>query len=81
MLRIWQSPLTNGGRRKTVVFVTHSIAEAVLLADRVAVMTAAPGRVKMVVDIDLPRSRTEATESSDEFRRYAAQLRSLLREN
>jgi NitT/TauT family transport system ATP-binding protein len=81
LLRIWQSPLTNGGRRKTVVFVTHSIAEAVLLADRVAVMTAAPGRVKVVVEIDLPRPRTEATESSDEFRRYAAQLRSLLREN
>jgi len=81
LLRIWQSPLTNGGRRKTVVFVTHSIAEAVLLADRVAVLTAAPGRVKAAVEIDLPRPRTETTESSDEFRRYAAELRSLLRDN
>jgi NitT/TauT family transport system ATP-binding protein len=81
LLRIWQSPLTNGGRRKTVVFVTHSIAEAVLLADRVAVMTAAPGRVKTIVEIDLPRPRTEATESSDEFGLYEAQLRALLREN
>jgi NitT/TauT family transport system ATP-binding protein len=81
LLRIWQSPLTNGGRRKTVVFVTHSIAEAVLLADRVAVLTSAPGRLKAVVEIDLPRPRTEATEASDEFVRYAAELRSLLRGN
>ncbi len=79
LLRIWQSPLTNGGRRKTVVFVTHSIAEAVLLADRVAVMTPAPGRVKAVVEIDLPRPRDEATEATDEFQRYATKLRSLLR--
>ena len=81
LLRIWQSPLTNGGRRKTVVFVTHSIAEAALLADRVAVLTAAPGRVKAVVEVDLPRPRTEATEASDDFQRYTARLRSLLREN
>jgi NitT/TauT family transport system ATP-binding protein len=81
LLRIWQSPLTNGGRRKTVIFVTHSIAEAVLLADRVAVLTGAPGRVRAVVEIDLPRPRTEATEASDEFQRYAAELRSLLRSN
>jgi NitT/TauT family transport system ATP-binding protein len=81
LLRIWQSPLTNGGSRKTVVFVTHSIAEAVLLADRVAVLTDAPGRVKAVVEIDLPRPRTEATESSEEFQRYAAGLRALLRSN
>ncbi len=79
LLRIWQSPLTNGGRRKTVVFVTHSIAEAVLLADRVAVMTPSPGRVKAMVEVDLPRPRTEATEATDEFRHYAAELRSLLR--
>lgn len=79
LLRIWQSPLTNGGRRKTVVFVTHSIAEAVLLADRVAVMTPAPGRVKAVVEVSLPRPRTEATEASGEFQGYAADLRSLLR--
>ena len=81
LLRIWQSPLTNGGNRKTVIFVTHSIAEAVLLADRVAVLTGAPGRVKAIVEIDLPRPRTEATESTDEFQRYAAELRSLLRSN
>jgi NitT/TauT family transport system ATP-binding protein len=79
LLRIWQSPLTNGGRRKTVVFVTHSIAEAVLLADRVAVMTPAPGRVKAIIEVELPRPRDEATEASEAFQRYAAELKSLLR--
>ncbi len=79
LLRIWQSPLSDGAAPKTVIFVTHSIAEAVLLADRVAVLTSAPGRLKTVVDIDLPRPRTEETEASDQFRRYAAELRALLR--
>jgi len=81
LLRIWQSPLTNGGARKTVVFVTHSIPEAVLLADRVAVLSDAPGRIKAIVEIDLPRPRTEATESTEPFQRYASELRSLLRSN
>jgi NitT/TauT family transport system ATP-binding protein len=46
-----------GETRKTIVFVTHSITEAVLLANRVVVMTARPGRIKEIVPIDLPRAR------------------------
>jgi NitT/TauT family transport system ATP-binding protein len=54
LLEIWERD------RKTVLFVTHSVEEAVFLSDRVGVLTRAPGRVKAVVDIDLPRPRRRA---------------------
>ncbi|MDR1978494.1 MAG: ABC transporter ATP-binding protein [Synergistaceae bacterium] len=54
LLSIWEKT------GKTIVFITHSIEEAVLLADQVVVMTARPGRIKKIVDIDLPRPRTAA---------------------
>jgi NitT/TauT family transport system ATP-binding protein len=57
--------------RSTIVFVTHHIDEAVMLADRVVVMTAAPGRVIDAVGIDLPRPRDAL---SDDFNRYRARL-------
>jgi NitT/TauT family transport system ATP-binding protein len=69
LLRIWDE------KRKTVVFVTHSIAEAVLLADRVIVMTARPGKVVMDVPITLPRPRTPETEFSPEFQAFAKTIR------
>ncbi len=64
---------------KTVIFVTHSIAEAVLLSDRVAVMTDRPGRIRATVAIDLPRPRDGEDDSSPEFVAYVRRLRALLR--
>src|SRR6476469_8084277 len=54
LLEIWERD------RKTVLFVTHSVEEAVFLSDRVVVLTRSPGRIKAIVDIDLPRPRRRA---------------------
>jgi NitT/TauT family transport system ATP-binding protein len=53
--------------RKTVVFITHSIDEAVLLADRVVVMTPRPGRIERILDVDLPRPRGLAARRAPGF--------------
>ena len=80
LLRIWGQASASGAGRKTVVFVTHSIAEAVSLSDRVIVMSARPGRIKADIDIELPRPRTEEMERTAPFLDYAEQLRRLLKE-
>ncbi len=54
LLRVWE--LT----RKTIVLVTHSVDEAVYLADRIVIMTARPGRIRRTLDVDLPRPRSRA---------------------
>jgi NitT/TauT family transport system ATP-binding protein len=74
LLRIWDGT-------RTVVFVTHSIPEAVLLSDRVVVLSARPGRIVADVTIDLPRPRTGQMRNGAEFSRYEAQLREHIEEN
>jgi NitT/TauT family transport system ATP-binding protein len=71
LLRIWREA------RKTVVFITHSIPEAVFLADRVVVMSARPGRIVEVVTVDLPRPRDLDMMASDDFGVYAKKIRHL----
>jgi len=64
LLRVWGE---GGTQRKTIVFVTHSIPEAVFLADRVVVMTPRPGRVARVLTVPLPRPRAAATRARPDF--------------
>jgi NitT/TauT family transport system ATP-binding protein len=61
--------------RSTVLFVTHSITEAVLLSDTVIVMTPRPGRIRDVVSIDLPRPRTTAALRDARFAALSARVR------
>ena len=72
LLRIWDE------RRKTILFVTHSIPEAILLADRVVVMTPRPGRLARVLDIELPRPRRVDMEFDDRFKKYSEEIRGLI---
>lgn len=69
LLRIW------GERPKTVVFVTHSIQEALLLSDRIVVMSARPGRVAEIIEVPLPRPRHLATLSDPLFTELANDIR------
>jgi NitT/TauT family transport system ATP-binding protein len=69
LLRIWDA------RKKTVVMVTHSIPEALLLADRVLVLSPRPGRVRLALDVPLPRPRRVDMEYQAEFGALAAQVR------
>jgi NitT/TauT family transport system ATP-binding protein/sulfonate transport system ATP-binding protein len=68
LLGIWEAD------RKTVLFVTHDIDEAIFMANRVAVMTARPGRVKSDVRIDLPHPRYYTVKTTPEFSAYKARL-------
>lgn len=64
-------------QQMTVLFITHSIAEAVFLSDRVVVMSPRPGRIDRVIQIDLPRPRTLAMRDTPEFAAYSRQIMEL----
>ena len=74
LLRIWQH------RRKTVVMVTHSISEALFLADRVLVFSRRPGRVVLDLPVDLPRPRLEEMRYSPDFGALARNLKAAIEE-
>jgi NitT/TauT family transport system ATP-binding protein len=76
LLRVWRSALVETGC--TILFVTHSIPEAVLLSDRVVVLTPQPGRIAAVIDVDLPRPRPPEVEETPEFHGHTRRLRGLL---
>src|SRR5882757_7709701 len=70
--RIWNEA------RMTVLFITHSVPEAVFLSDRVIVMTPRPGRIDEVIDIDLPRPRTLAMRETPAFAHYSRRILDVL---
>ena len=73
LLEIWERD------RKTVLFVTHSVEEAVFLSDKVVVMTRSPGRIKQIVDIDLPRPRRRAELLLDpHYQKYVVDIEKLI---
>jgi NitT/TauT family transport system ATP-binding protein len=74
LLRIWTNL-----KDMTVIFVTHSIAEAVYLSSRVVVMTPRPGRISRLIDIPLPRPRGSETRDMDEYFHLTSQVRHALR--
>jgi NitT/TauT family transport system ATP-binding protein len=72
--RIWMAT------GKSVLFITHSIPEAVFLSDRIVVMSARPGRITREIEVDLPRPRTLQTLADPAFIRLCAELRTLFEE-
>jgi NitT/TauT family transport system ATP-binding protein len=78
LLRIWgeEKPATE---RRTAVFITHGIDEAVFLADRVVVMTRHPGRIRNVLPVDLPRPRSDAVRTTARFQALCDEIWQMIR--
>jgi NitT/TauT family transport system ATP-binding protein len=68
LIRIWEA------EKKTAVFVTHAVDEAVFLSDRIAVMSARPGRISEIIDVDLPRPRAREMEQTPTFIQIRARV-------
>ena len=75
LLRIWALTGT------TIVFVTHSVPEAVYLSSRIAVMSPRPGRITRVIEVNLPRPRSDRTRAMDRYFRLVTEVREALRES
>lgn len=75
LLKIWQL------HKKTVIFSTHSIEEAIYLSDRLAVVTCRPGKVKRILEVDLPRPREYAQKMSPEFVELRRRVWELIKNN
>ena len=69
LLKIWHQ------LKPTIIFVTHSISEAVFLSDRVVVLSERPAKVKAIIDIDLPRKRKLEMKEIPEFQEYVKCIR------
>ncbi len=74
LLTIWAETGT------TIIFVTHSIPEAVFLSDRIVVMTPRPGKVERIIPVDLPRPRAATTREDERFFHLVSEVRACLRE-
>ncbi len=74
LLEVWER------HHQTVLFITHDIEEALLLADRVYVMTARPGRIKKIISVDMPRPRAMELTTSPQFNQLRREVLALIRE-
>ena len=74
LLQVWEQ------HHRTVLFITHDIEEALLLADRVCVMTARPGRIKKSIEVGIPRPRAIEVTTSPEFNALRREVLALIRE-
>jgi NitT/TauT family transport system ATP-binding protein len=77
LLRVWGEASGNCVR-KTILFVTHSIPEAVFLSDRIVVMSPRPGRIAEIIDVALPRPRTVESRATEQFGKYSLQIYDIL---